>query len=154
MTFANRSPARVAFGFGFVCAILAVLFLLLSPASAAPTDLPPRPTPAPTVAPELDSSPSYDASIQLRVASAPTGAWTIVQWQDAAGGWHNVEGWQGMLDEGGQKVWWVARGDMGKGPFRWALYERPGGQALAYSSPFNLPSVSGLTLQVAVSIVP
>ena len=154
MTYANRSSARVALGFVFVCSLVAASFFVLASASASPTALPPRPTAEPTVAIELDSSPAYGASIQLRVASAPASAWTIVQWQDALGGWHNVEGWQGTLDEGNQKVWWVARGDLGTGPFRWVLYEKQGGRALAFSSPFNLPSASGLTLRVTISITP
>jgi hypothetical protein len=66
--------------------------------------------------------------------------WTVVEWQDAFGDWHEVEGWRGALDEvargEGRKVWWVSLDDLGKGPFRWTVCRRPAGRPLAHSKPF------------------
>lgn len=84
--------------------------------------------------------------------------WTVIQWQDAAGNWHTVEGWQGTLDEmvntEGVKTWWVARPEWGKGPFRWMVYERRGGRLLAPSAPFKLPSAQDQRIGITVSPEP
>jgi hypothetical protein len=88
--------------------------------------------------------------------------WTVVQWQDASGNWHDVEGWRGTFDdvaiENGvviaQKVWWVAQADLGKGPFHWLVYRGQGGVLLVRSTPFHLPEpTSGPTI-VEVSLAP
>jgi hypothetical protein len=76
-----------------------------------------------------------------------------VQWQDSAGGWHDVEGWRGPLAEGNRR-WWVAAKDFGSGPFRWAIIEESGGRLLGASQPFNLPTQANETLQVTVSLTP
>jgi hypothetical protein len=77
---------------------------------------------------------------------------TVVQWQDAWGDWHDVEGWRGTLDgvsadvSGkivGHKTWWVAAKDLGKGPFRWQVYRCENGKLLATSAPFYLPGSQG-----------
>lgn len=82
--------------------------------------------------------------------------WTLVQWQDHQGNWHDVEGWQGLLDElmnaQGYKSWWVAPGDLGRGPFRWAIYKSEGGTLLHTSEPFNLPATSGERLTIEAPI--
>lgn len=66
--------------------------------------------------------------------------WTVVQWQDANQDWHDVEGWQGTLDENGQVIWWVAAKDLETGPFRWLVYESTDKQvSLVTSESFNLP---------------
>jgi hypothetical protein len=111
--------------------------------------LPSRPSPEPAVtsAPKLP-----DGTIELTVESATAGLWTVVQWQDALGGWHDVEGWQGALDEGDKKMWWVAKADLGKGPFRWAVTHS--GERLATSELFYLPDSVGQTVKVSVSLVP
>ncbi len=79
----------------------------------------------------------------------PAGLWTIVPWQDALGGWHDVQGWQGTLD-GYQKLWWVAEDDFGTGPFRWALYQGKGGALLAVSESFYLPGLTNETVEVSL----
>jgi hypothetical protein len=111
--------------------------------------LPSRPSPKPAVtsAPKLP-----DGVIELTVESAPAGLWTVVQWQDALGDWHNVEGWQGTLDEGNKKAWWVDKADLGKGPFRWAVTQS--GERLATSESFYLPDSVGQTVRVSISLVP
>jgi len=74
--------------------------------------------------------------------------------QDALGGWHDVEGWQGALDKESSKGWWVAAQDYGKGPFRWAVYEGQGGKRLAASESFYLPSSHGQVVRVEISLAP
>ena len=69
--------------------------------------------------------------------------WTVVQWQHPDGSWRDVAGWQGNLElAGGIGVgrWWVAEDDLGKGPFRWLVYQSKGSRLLAQSGPFYLPS--------------
>lgn len=134
--------------------------LLLSLSSSLPqtalADLPPRKE-TPTVT--LPSRPKPDraaeaerpvgAYIELRVQPAQAGLWSVVQWQDAAGNWHDVEGWRGTVE--GVRVWWVAEADFGKGPFRWVIYQGQDGPRLATSTPFNLPSEANQTVQIQVS---
>jgi hypothetical protein len=82
-------------------------------------------------------------AVRLSAPEAPVTAWTVVQWGDALGGWHDVEGWRGELDSGQQKVWWVLGKDFGTGPFRWVVLERPGGRVWAISPAFSLPAGAG-----------
>jgi len=77
-----------------------------------------------------------------------------VQWQDERGDWHDVTGWQGILDgvlkidqlDYGTKLWWVEKEDTGSGPFRWLVYRRgavgstTSGVSVS-SAPFNLPAI-------------
>ena len=69
-----------------------------------------------------------------------------------------MEGWQGVLDEfqdgEGKKVWWVAKADLGKGPFRWVIYQDQGDDPLATSEPFYLPSLAGAITRIQVSLAP
>lgn len=143
----------------------AALRLMLPPLSvqAAANDLPPRPTPRPT---RLAHTGAF---IQLQAQFSPTWPWakmpgqelyTLVQWQDGHGNWHNVEGWQGTFDEivngVGIKLWWVAESDLGSGPFRWVIcksYAEPT-KILAKSEPFHLPSASRQVLTVKVLLAP
>jgi len=71
------------------------------------------------------------------------------------GDWHDVEGWQGTLDEVndgvGKKVWWVVKSDLGKGPFRWMIYQGQGGRPLAQSEPFYLPRSADESVNIEVS---
>ncbi len=148
--------------------LVIVLGVILMPmqAHAAPSALPPRPTPVtptpimPTPTTSSVVSGGSGASIQLSVSAATDGwsLWTEVQWQDALGGWHPVEGWRGQLDSVsngvGLKTWWVAPGDFGKGPFRWQVYQTAGGQWLTSSTPFNLPSANRTLVAVDVELTP
>jgi len=148
---------------GITCVMLAIASL--SPQAQAapqapvvPPALPPRPTPLPTLSPEQDRVLLYDSRIQLIVSPARAGLWTVVQWQDTFGNWHDVEGWRGTLDDvvgsQGEQVWWVAQADRGAGPFRWLVYDRLAGSLLAKSEPFDLPQTSGQTVRVQVSLAP
>jgi hypothetical protein len=125
--------------------------LPIKPAQAD-AGLPPRATPVPTRHggdDDRDRAPA-GAAIELQVSGVPAGAWSVVQWQDRAGNWHAVEGWQGAL-EGGARRWWVAAKDFGSGPFRWAVTQGPGGSVLGVSQPFALPGAANETLRVTVT---
>ena len=147
------------------CAMAVVAFLPAL-AYAAPSPLPPRPeppSPSPVVAPGEEPG---GGVIELLIPLASgrwhgeywQGLWTIVQWKDSFGGWHDVEGWRGTPDEvvdgEGKKVWWVGKADLGTGPFRWLIYQSQKGKLLAQSQPFYLPHSSGETVKVEVSLTP
>jgi hypothetical protein len=148
-----------------VCILLA-LVSLLSLAQNALADLPPRSLPHPFLPPSPQPTPP-GGTIELHVRFPQTWLWatvhwqemwTVVQWQDDEGRWHDVEGWQGTLDElqdgEGKKTWWVAKADLGKGPFRWVVTQGPGGARLAVSEAFHLPTRIGETVAVQVSLTP
>jgi hypothetical protein len=127
--------------------LLGIVWLPEPPVSA---QLPPRPEPRqPTARP-----PKLYGAIELHVTSAQPGLWIVVQWQDAFGDWHDVEGWQGTLDEGDLKTWWVDEDDLGKGPFRWDLRQGIGGASVAVSESFYLPQSNGQVVKVEVSLEP
>lgn len=124
--------------------------------AAASANLPPRPTAAPTQT-LLPASALKGGTLALH-ATFPQDwdydvdhwqtPWTVIEWQDAAGDWHPVVGWQGSFDhvlpEGeryfGLKTWWVAPDDLGTGLFRWLVYREHGGTLLSTSDSFSLPS--------------
>jgi hypothetical protein len=89
----------------------------------------------------------------LYAPSAPGEVWTLVQWQDSGGNWHDVDGWQGTLDKGDQKTWWLAPDLFGKGPFRWLVYRDPEAEEpIAISEAFYLPDSPGTKLQIKVPL--
>jgi hypothetical protein len=98
----------------------------------------------------VDRSGPVGAYLALTVTSdmAPY-AWHAVQWQDSAGGWHDVEGWRSQSGDG--SVWWVDAKDFGTGPFRWVTKDGVDGQVIEASMPFQLPSVANETLWVSVA---
>ncbi len=111
----------------------------------------------PTNAPLLESSGGMmpldccadHSDILVYIPSAPSTAWVTVQWLDGAGGWHDVEGWQGNLDlaTGSNlpfKQWTVLAGQYDQGPFRWVVYNQRGGDVWGVSPSFNLPQWGGL----------
>ena len=117
---------------------------LPTPAQAG-SSLPPR-KPTSTPGPDKEDKSNHSpvgAYIELQ---APGGSWAAVQWQDSAGNWHEVEGWRGSLPASAR--WWVAAKDFGKGPFRWAVTQEPGGRVLGLSAPFYLPGAANETLGV------
>lgn len=138
-----------------------------------PTATPgPQPTETAVPAPRPPQPPPAGGFIELRVGLTPSvlwqtihwqDLWTVVQWKDAWGSWHDVEGWRGELDDAvigeggkvvGEKTWWVARSDLGKGPFRWLIYRGEGGRVLAISEPFYLPGTPGKRVMVEVALRP
>jgi hypothetical protein len=155
-------------------ALLCAAIMVLAPAwtRIARAELPPRPedNPAPTPTPERKTG-YVGALIELRAQFDPAWSWTdspwqemetIVQWQDAFGNWHDVEGWCGGFDEvkeyEGRKSWWMPRGHFGTGPFRWVVYRAQGsessarGDPLAISEAFYMPRSTGQVARVVVSI--
>jgi hypothetical protein len=116
--------------------------------------LPPRPEDVPSVVAgdgDDEGDQPVGAHIVLKAPLAPVGAWTVVQWQDSAGDWHDVEGWRGTLDASGYRRWWVDAKDFGTGPFRWVVSQGADGPVLSLSPPFNLPSEAGQVLPMTVS---
>lgn len=144
-----------------ICLALLIIPAVLAP---APADaMPPRPprataTPTPPTAPSLERT-LIVLKLSLWPELAPDGwqtLWTGIQWQDAFGAWHDIAGWQGALDEAfrgvGEKTWAVAHGHLGSGPYRWLVYARPGGEIVAASAPFYLPSAAGDIREIPVVI--
>jgi hypothetical protein len=133
----------------------AILVAESLPPVRAEAGLPPRETPVPAQ-PSRDEDGGGDeaigAHIVLHVPAAPDGVWTIVQWQDTAGGWHDIDGWQGTLDVGHRITWWLAPDLFGKGPFRWLVYQGERGKLLATSDSFYLPDAEMEELWVEVSL--
>lgn len=120
----------------------------------ADENLPPRATPTPVKSEKnRHSNRPIGAHIRLQLPAGQSGAWTVVQWQDSAGNWHDVEGWQGAL-EGSQKTWWVDAKDFRKGPFRWVVYAEQNGQILGHSNSFYLPTAAAEMIIVELSTKP
>ncbi|MCB0170599.1 MAG: hypothetical protein KDJ97_08610 [Anaerolineae bacterium] len=129
--------------------MLLALGLALGTASLAQAgnSLPERTPPTPTKERNEDHSGPAGAAIEL-VAPGHPGAWSVVQWQDINGDWQDVDGWQGSLDQSGQRRWWVAAKDFGTGPFRWVVGDTAA--PTAASEPFHLPAVGAATLVVTL----
>ena len=102
------------------------------------SDLPPRPNPNRPLSTFDKSGAAEGAYISLQPSAPAVGLWTVVQWQDDLGRWHEVEGWQGTFD-GDHKTWWVDVKDFKTGPFRWVVFQDQNGEPLMYSEPFYLP---------------
>ena len=111
-----------------------VLLNVLGPATAEGNRIIPCPTDSPK-----------KASIVLRVADAPAGAWASVQWFDPAkNAWNAVPGWTGLLnqDPNGFMLFAVDQKDWATGPFRWVVYDKnpaQGGTMWAVTDKFSLP---------------
>ncbi|MEZ4864462.1 MAG: hypothetical protein R3C14_24320 [Caldilineaceae bacterium] len=118
------------------------------PSFRAYAELPPRPTKTPV--PDKDRSKPEPPAGTLILNTQPTvtGLWSVVQWQDEAGQWRDVEGWRGEINAG-KTIWWVEEEQWNTGPFRWAIFETKGNKLLAASELFVLPG-SGETHIVRV----
>jgi hypothetical protein len=92
------------------------------------------------------------AYIELQVQPALSGAWSVVQWQDSAGNWHDVEGWRSSLPESGIQRWVVEAKDFNTGPFQWVVRQGQLGSTAGMSNPFNLPAGANETVRVAVTL--
>jgi hypothetical protein len=77
---------------------------------------------------------------------------TALNWRSPDGSWHDVESWSGALDDGTQKMWWLAPDLFGKGPFRWLVYQGERGKLLTTSDSFYLPDAEMEKLWVEVSL--
>lgn len=124
--------------------LTAQLFLLSTPAPV--TALPPRPT---ATAVPASAAPGAKITLHTTGTISPDN-WTVVQWQDAQGEWHDVTGWQGELEADHTKTWWVGEENLGRGPFRWLVMNEA---ALAGSSEaFYLPTGNWQELVVVVTV--
>ncbi len=135
------------FGITFVTMLLGAFTFAPQKTMSA---LPPRPTVQPAAVPSIDG-----AAIQLLLANATTGVdgvWTIVQWKEADGDWHDVEGWQGTVELDGMQTWWVDGAQLGNGPFRWRVYTEKDGEPLAISEDFYLPERARTVSTIAVEV--
>ena len=116
-----------------------------------------RPSPVPSASPG-EGALFSEGYIELYVLSNRADLWTVIQWQDHFGIWHNVEGWQGTPDEiengKGRKTWWIGQANMETGPFRWLIYQSAQGRLLGRSSPFYLPGRVEQVVKVEVSLAP
>jgi hypothetical protein len=161
---AGRRALRGCTLVGLTLVILATQLTAVQagPHRLPPLPLPPRPTPVQPV-------PGFTGEfIELFVRFPQAwpwkgthwqNLWTVVQWQDDRGVWHDVEGWQGAPDEVvtgedgmvvGHKTWWVANDDLGKGPFRWQIYRDKQGAPVGTSETFDLPSQRRVSTTVEV----
>lgn len=126
--------------FAILLLLINLLVFSLADTSAQGDPLPtptPLGTPPPPTLGEGFEQP-VGGTIILHVPNAPDGVWTAVQWQDAFGDWHTVEGWQSHLRD--EFIgWWVAPEDFNSGPFRWVLYDEEGGSMINTSESFMLP---------------
>ena len=168
---------RVVVVFGLVM-VLFVLTLSFGQ-NASADDLPPRdadvPTPTPTPEPVIEPTASASSlpeggTIEMKASFSGEWPWDQMMWQDVwlevewtdGETWFLVDGWKGNLDsidqeDGtwvGSKAWWVAEHDLGKGPFRWLLYDQEGGELLITSDEFSLPAERGLSTVVTVELNP
>lgn len=137
--------------------VLVSIWLLLGSTMAGASEmgnLPPRPPTATPIPPTATPIPPTGGLIILNVQATqpvPNDLWTNVQWQDDNDGWHDVEGWRGTFNENLNVIWWVAPEDLGKGPFRWVVYEEQTTEVtLAISESFYLPSNNKAIVEVVV----
>lgn len=158
-TFLNRYTLLALFG-------LAAILLLSFGHGAMAEDygLPPRGTQPIVVSDTIANPEKHDgARLQVHALFSESwpwdqlhwqNVWMVIEWYDNQGTWYPVAGWQGNLDaiaQGevgwvGTKEWWVGQENLGTGPFRWQIYEYPGGPLLVSSEPFNLPEAPNTTL--------
>ncbi len=140
----------------FAALFIGLLAWTMGPAPVAEASLPSRSTPTPTPASSKDKDKDgggpIGAWLELQAADALAGEWSEVQWQNSAGAWDNVDGWQGLLDGAGRCRWWVAAKDFGTGPFRWIITRGKGGPVLGASEPFYLSAGANETVRVNTAI--
>ncbi len=158
MTKKQSAKTRMAIIIGTMLILLVVSIGLIWPmlqVQAGPP-LPPRNDPPTTAQPDDDNGADDEsvvgAYIELRVQPDRSGLWAVVQWQDEPGDWHDVDGWQGTLETGGYRRWWVAQKDFGTEPFRWVAVQESGGPVLGISETFSLPAGAGEVVPVVVSL--
>jgi hypothetical protein len=148
---------RIASGLILALALLSALGWIWvsgpAPTQAGPALLPSRetPTPKPSHPGDGHADDSPVGWITLTAQPARTGLWAVVQWRDAAGGWHDVDGWKGSCDSGNQS-WGVLPPELGRGPFRWILTDGAGGKILGESALFDLPAQPRETVAVQVFV--
>lgn len=153
----NKSHPLFRYGLGLLLFLLPIL--TGAPPLLAHNEPPDRPRPGLPERLEVDcrklsldcdnQTDERGAHILLLVKGTEEDAWTVVQWQDGAGGWNDVEGWRGTLTHG-QVRWFVKEADLGKGPFRWQVeFTQPVTHTLV-SDLFMLPDTVGDKVTVTI----
>lgn len=107
----------------------------------------PRPTLVPSTEQQKESSRSGEAKVGshvvLKVATNDAVSpswWTVIQWQDNRGRFHDVEGWRSQLSAQRRQRWWVASKDAETGLFRWQIYDSNTNYVIWTSQTFYLPA--------------
>lgn len=136
----------IGLSIGLAVLLTAVLVVMQSP--QAVQALPPRPEPT-NEAPKIKVQGGF---IELTVDEATDDVWTAVQWQDNDGNWILVDGWQGSTDAESQVRWYVAKENLGDGPFRWLVYSEQDGDLLVTSDSFDMPERAQQTVEVGVVV--
>jgi hypothetical protein len=150
----NHKQSFILAGLLLVAAFLCLGSELMAGPKAALAGSTPPPRDSLTPGPPDDDDDDDDddepvgAYLELATDLVPAGAWTVVQWQDSAGEWREVEGWRGELATGHR--WWVHPKDFGAGPFRWLVTEGPDGPVIGISPPFQLPAGANQVAHVSV----
>lgn len=153
----NKHTPKIFIGFLFIIMIVGLLAWTMQPPAPvqAGGELPARNTPISSPAnkdagnTKNKNSQPVGAYIELHLSNPADGAWTVVQWQDNAGDWQDVEGWQGSPNSDRQR-WWVATRDFGRGPFRWIVTQGPDGTLLGTSQPFQLPTKANQVVPIHI----
>jgi hypothetical protein len=152
----NQLNPWMTLGLSLALSVLLALIVFPRLTYAGP-ELPtrdPPPTPAPPAPPtqpqrEEDNDDGDNAlPVAYIVLQGGATGWGVVQWQDSAAGWHDVEGWQGSVST--NRLWIVLPKDFGTGPFRWVVRQGADGPIVNESAPFNLPGRAGETVVVTV----
>lgn len=127
----------------FLLIVLPAGLALLALSGAPAGEIPPRP---PTITPVRGAQ----IVLVLPDGTAVSPAWwSVVQWQDDDGRWHDVAGWQGTFDAAGRVTWWVGPEHLGTGPFRWVVYESADRRReIGRSAPFAMPDHDLARLEV------
>ncbi len=141
--------------FAFIGIIVILAFvagLVTTQATVGAENMRPTPTPSYDDTPDVpeESGSTGDVrggSIELVGTGATQDLWTVVQWQGINDEWHDVDGWRGSFYPDNMVKWWVGYEDLGRGPFRWVVYQ--GETAVFTSDPFDLPADNGGILRVA-----
>lgn len=129
--------------------------------SASPV-LPPRFTPVPGAPSSNGSDVSYiTARINCGEGCEIDSSWqplyTVVQWQDNDGVWHDVQGWQSQLlvqeEKPAIQTWAVAPSHFGRGPFRWLILDHEMHEVLGVSTNFFLPQMSHTSVSVEINLM-
>jgi hypothetical protein len=101
--------------------------------------------PRPTLTAKPQSQPVKEVKARIILTLdigqfVPLHWWTIVQWENFDGGWHDVNGWRGQFNQNSQVVWGVNQKDFGTGPFRWIIYDTENANKVLWTSDsFHLP---------------
>ena len=146
----------------YAAALICGLFCLsiYSPAGAqTDSNMPPRPIPPSKPAstePEDENKDELDGGKIVLHLPAGINAWTIVQWQDEFGRWHDIQGWGGYPTWDAQNQewaveWWVDEENFSEGPFRWVgTADENNQKRLFVTASFILPERMGQIVDITL----